>query len=128
MSQRLEPELALDGSGPIHRQIELQLSRLIRTGVLAPGEELPSVRALAVGLAINPDTVEEALTALEQTGYVTRAEGTGVLVAPRSAWDGPRQAELDNLCGEFLRQAACNGYSADEVLLALHAHVEKGMP
>jgi GntR family transcriptional regulator len=128
MSQLLEPELALDGSGPIHHQIELQLSRMIRTGVLAPGEELPSVRALAVGLAINPDTVEEALAALEQTGYVTRAEGTGVLVAPRASWDGPRQAELDNLCAEFLRQTACNGYSADEMLLALHARIERGMP
>lgn len=127
MSQVLEPELALDGSAPIHRQIEEQLSRLIRRGMLAAGEELPSVRALAVGLAINPDTVEAAFAALEKSGYVTRSEGTGVLVAPRSSWGAPRPAELENLCADFLRQAACRGYSADEVLHALHAQLEKEM-
>lgn len=128
MSRVLEPELTLDGSAPIHRQIEEQLSRLIRTGVLAAGEELPSVRAMAVGLAINPDTVEEAFAALEKNGFVTRSEGTGVLVAPRRSWGEPLAAELEGLCADFLRQAACRGYSADEVLRALHAQVEKEMP
>lgn len=128
MNPVLEPELILDGSGPIHRQIERQLSQLIRSGVLAAGEELPSVRALAVGLAINPDTVEAAFAALEKTGFVTRREGTGVLVAPRPSWDGPRQTELENLCAEFLRQASGSGFSADEVLHVLHALIEKGMP
>lgn len=128
MSQVLEPELMLDGSAPIHRQIEEQLSRLIRTGVLAAGEELPSVRAMAVGLAINPDTVEEAFAALEKRGYVTRSEGTGVLVAPPSSWGEPRPPELEYLCVDFLRQAACRGYSAVEVLHALHAQLEKEMP
>jgi GntR family transcriptional regulator len=128
MSRLPDPELTLDGSAPIHRQIEQQLSRLIRAGALAPGEELPSVRAMAVGLAINPDAVEKAFAALEQTGYLTRQEGTGVLVAPQSSWDGPRRSELENLCADFLRQASCGGFSAGEVLQTLHALVEEGMP
>jgi GntR family transcriptional regulator len=123
-----DPELTLDGSDAIHCQIEEQLGRLIRSGALAPGEELPSVRAMAVGLAINPDTVEEAFAALEKIGYVTREEGTGVLVAPRGSWEGPRQSELEQLCANFLRQASSGGFSADEVLRALHALVEKRMP
>ena len=72
-------------------------SRLIRSGTLAPGEELPSVRAMAVGLAIHPDTVEEAFAKLEKTGFVTRSEGTGVLVAPRDTWSDQQPSELESL-------------------------------
>ena len=128
MSRLPDPELALGGGAPLHRQIEQQLSQLIRSGALAAGEELPSVRAMAVGLAINPDAVEEAFVELEKTGYVTRSEGTGVLVAPRSSWGSQQHPDLENLCADFLRQASRGGFSADEVLRALHALVEKGMP
>ena len=128
MSGTPDPELHLDGSAPIHRQIIEQLSRLIRSGTLAPGEELPSVRAMAVGLTVNPDTVEEAFAELEKTGFVTRSEGTGVLVAPRDCWSEQQPSDLKELCADFLRQASCSGYSADEVLQALHALVEKRMP
>lgn len=127
MSSIPDPELILDGSGPIHQQIVRQLSRLIRSGALVPGEELPSVRAMAVGLAINPDTVEEAFAELEKTGFVTRSEGTGVLVAPRDSWSDQQPSELEKLCADFLRQASCSGYSANEVLQTLHAQVEKRM-
>jgi GntR family transcriptional regulator len=128
MSRLPDPELILGGGALIHRQIEQQLSQLIRSGALAAGEELPSVRAMAVGLAINPDAVEQAFTELEKIGYVTRSEGTGVLVAPRSSWGGQHRPDLENLCADFLRQALCGGFSADEVRQALHALVEKGMP
>ena len=128
MSRLPDPELTLGGGAPIHRQIEQQLSQLIRSGALAAGEELPSVRAMAVGLAINPDAVEEAFAELEKSGYVTRSEGTGVLVAPRSSWGSQQHPDLENLCADFLRQASRGGFSADEVLRALHALVEKGMP
>ena len=128
MNRLPDLELILDGSAPIHRQLVQQLGRLIRCGALAPGEELPSVRALAVGLAINPDTVEKAFAELEETGYVARSEGTGVLVAPRTSWGDPQQTELEELCSEFLSQAACGGYSAGEVLQTLHALVEKRTP
>ncbi|HEY7330874.1 MAG TPA: GntR family transcriptional regulator [Gemmataceae bacterium] len=128
MNLELDPELTLDGSGPIHQQIVRQLSRLIRSGALAPGEELPSVRAMAVGLAINPEAVEAAFAELETSGYVTRREGTGVLVAPRGAWRSREKSELEELCADFLRQVSCSGFSADEVLQTLHALVEKRMP
>ena len=127
MSRLSDPELILDGSASIHRQIVQQVSRLIRSGALAPGEELPSVRAMAVGLAINPDTVNEAFAELEKTGYVTSSEGTGVLVASRNSWEGRQSSELEDLCADFLRQASCSGFSADEVLQTLHALVKRGM-
>lgn len=127
MSRLPDPELILAGSASIHRQIVQQMSRLIRSGALAPGEELPSVRAMAVGLAINPDTVNEAFAELEKTGYVSSSEGTGALVAPRTSWEDRQSSELEDLCADFLRQVKCSGFSADEVLQTLHALVERGM-
>lgn len=118
-----EPELVLDGSGPIHTQIERQLRHLIQSGVLTPGEELPSVRAVAVELLINPSTVETAYHTLEQEGYLTRNEGTGVLVSPQQPRPG-----LEELCQEFLRQTTCSGYPIGEVLRVLHAQIETRMP
>ncbi len=123
MSPLPDPELVLDGSGPLHSQIERQLRRLIQTGVLIPGEELPTVRAAAVALQINPHVVEEAYETLEREGYLTRNEGTGVLVAPEL----PRVG-LEELCRDFLRQAACSGYPISEVLRVLHAQIETRMP
>lgn len=123
MSPLPEPELILDGSGPIHTQIERQLRHLIQAGVLAPGEELPTVRAAAVELLINPSTVEKAYATLEREGYLTRNEGTGVLVAPQSP-----TAELKELCREFLRQTVCSGYPISEVLRVLHSQIETRMP
>jgi GntR family transcriptional regulator len=123
MSLFQDPELILDGSGPIHSQIERQLRRHIQANTLTPGEELPTVRAVAVALAINPSAVEEAYDHLEREGYLTRNDGAGVLVAPR-----PPRAVLEDLCVEFLRQAACNGYATSDVLRVLHAQIYKEMP
>jgi GntR family transcriptional regulator len=128
MSPFPDPELILEGGAAIHRQIEHQLRRFIQTGTLTPGEELPTVRAVAVEMAINPGAVEEAYGNLEREGYLTRKEGTGVLVAPRASWDaltGPRRTKLESLCAEFLKQAWCDGCSTNEVLHVLHAQLEK---
>lgn len=123
MNPLLEPELILDGSGPIHQQIERQLRQLIQSGTLVPGEELPSVREAAVELMVNPNTVEEAYATLEREGYLTRNDGTGVLVASPAPGAG-----LEAFCREFLKQAACSDYPIDEVLRVLHAQIETRMP
>ena len=80
-------ELVLDGSGPIWRQIERQIRRLIVCGHLLPGDELPSVRALAVALAVSPRAVERAYDRLERAALVTRADGS----APPSRPEPPPQ-------------------------------------
>src|SRR5215831_2879320 len=75
------PELVLDGGEPICQQIETQVRRFISIGHLRPGEELPTVRALAVGLAINPRTVAQAYARLEQMGLLASNELGGPRVA-----------------------------------------------
>jgi DNA-binding transcriptional regulator YhcF (GntR family) len=117
------PELVLDGGAPIARQIEGQIRLFILTGVLHPGEELPTVRAVAVGLGVNPHAVEQAYDRLERAGLLTRGEGSGPRVAapPR----GPGQADLKQLCEAFLREASERGHWCAAVLRTLLAHLEE---
>lgn len=70
---------------PIYRQIVDQARRLVATGALAPGDKLPSVRAIATDLGINPMTVSKAYSTLDQTGIVVRRAGIGMIVAKAAA-------------------------------------------
>jgi GntR family transcriptional regulator len=117
------PELVLDGGEPIRQQIEGQIRQLILSGALRPGEELPTVRAVAVGLAVNPHAVELAYERLERGGFVSWEGGSGPRVAGPSG--GPADADLRRLCESFLRTAAQRGYPAAAVLHALQAYLEQ---
>ena len=66
---------------PLYRQLEQQIKHLIATGRLQPDSELPSVRALAQQLLINPNTVVRAYRELEQAGIVYKRRGAGAYVA-----------------------------------------------
>ena len=70
---------------PIYRQIVDQTRRLVATGQLAPGDKLPSVRAIATDLGINPMTVSKAYSMLDQAGIVVRRAGIGMVVAKAGA-------------------------------------------
>ncbi|MBQ7266190.1 MAG: GntR family transcriptional regulator [Firmicutes bacterium] len=66
---------------PLYEQIEEKLSILIMKGVLAEDEQLPSVRALASNLSINPNTVQRAYNELESKGLIYSAVGRGNFVS-----------------------------------------------
>ncbi|MCY3811841.1 MAG: GntR family transcriptional regulator [Gammaproteobacteria bacterium] len=70
---------------PIYRQIVDKTRRLVATGELAPGDKLPSVRAIATELGINPMTVSKAYSMLDQAGIVVRRAGIGMVVAKAGA-------------------------------------------
>ena len=92
---------------PIYRQIQDQIRYGIASGRLRPGEQLPTVRALAVDLAVNPNTVIKAYSELERQGVLTTEQGTGTFVAPVPAValaQEDQQAKLRALCAEFLGQ------------------------
>ena len=69
-------------SQPIYGQIKDGLRRLIVTGALEPDEKLPSVRALAIDLAINPNTIQRAYAELEREGFIYSIPGKGSYTAP----------------------------------------------
>lgn len=66
---------------PIYEQIVERVESLIAAGVLKPGEQLPSVRALAVELSINPNTIQKAYGMLEQRGAIFSVKGKGNFVS-----------------------------------------------
>lgn len=93
-------------SRPIYEQIKDGLRKLIVTGAMAPDEKLPSVRALATQLSINPNTIQRAYEALEAEGYVYSVPGKGSFAAPNTGVDEGRKHELlqtfDQTAGELL--------------------------
>jgi GntR family transcriptional regulator len=113
------PEIVIHGGASLSRQIREQIRRAISSGELFPGEPLPSVREMAVELAINPDCVERAYAALEQEGFVSSAEGTGIFVAAipaRAHACSSKATELNQLCSDLLAQAERLGCTSKDVL------------
>ena len=68
-------------SRPIYEQIKDGLRRMIVTGAMAQDEKLPSVRALATQLSINPNTIQRAYNELEAEGYIYSVAGKGSFVS-----------------------------------------------
>src|ERR1700740_3367554 len=66
---------------PIYMQIVNQVKQLVASRRLAPGEELPPIRALAEQLVVNPNTVARAYLELERAGVVTKRHGSGTYVS-----------------------------------------------
>lgn len=68
---------------PIYRQLVEQVRQAVASGVLKAGDRLPSVRDLAVELAVNPNTVAKAYQELEREGVIETPRGRGSFVADR---------------------------------------------
>ncbi len=112
---------------PIYRQIGAQLRRLIASGRLPAGEELPSVRDVAVYHAINPMTVSRAYSQLEAEGLLTRLRGRGMVVANRAHALLPAGERLERLqaqLAEVARQARELNLPARLVLQRLRSLLE----
>lgn len=96
---------------PIFRQLMEQVKLAIATGKLAPGDDLPSVRSLAVPLGVNPMTISKAYNLLEREGILERRPGRPLAVAnlPQDALGAHGLRELESL----LRPAANLARSLD---------------
>jgi GntR family transcriptional regulator len=118
-----------DSRVPIYRQIEDQVRYAIALGKLKPGDQLPTVRALAVDLSVNPNTVIKAYTELERDGVITTEQGTGTFVSPEPPDPVPksqRRAKLESLVVEFISHASVFGFTPQEILEAVQGHVARG--
>ena len=107
-----------DGA-PIYRQIVRQVTALVASGRLAPGEQLPPVRRLAEELIINPNTVARAYRELESTGLLVTRPGSGVFVdeaAAPSPADLQRQQALTEQASRLLEEARRAGVDVDALI------------
>ena len=103
-------------SRPIYEQIKDGLKKLIVTGGLAADERLPSVRALATQLSINPNTIQRAYNELEGEGYIYSIPGKGSFAAANAGADENRKRELLNKVREILAELRYLGVSRQELL------------
>ena len=103
-------------SRPIYEQIRDGLRKLIVTGALSADEKLPSVRALAAQLAINPNTIQRAYNELEGEGYIYSVPGKGSFAAANAPADSARRAELLTQVRELLSELRYLGVSQQELL------------
>ena len=103
-------------SRPIYEQIRDGLRKLIVTGALSADEKLPSVRALAAQLAINPNTIQRAYNELEGEGYIYSVPGKGSFAAANAAADSARPAALLTQVRELLSELRYLGVSQQELL------------
>jgi len=113
-------QLRLDShSGvPVYRQIIDQVIGGVAAGALTGGDQLPTVRQLAVDLSINPNTVIRAYRELEIRGVLETQQGTGTFISHKKVErdDAERQRRLNQLVGEFVSRAGSAGFSVEEVL------------
>ena len=79
---------------PIYEQVKDGLRHLVVTGALQAGDKLPSVRALASSLAINPNTIQRAYEALEREGYLYTVAGKGSFASPQVDVNAARREGL----------------------------------
>jgi GntR family transcriptional regulator len=106
---------------PVYRQLIDQVQAAIASGALAAGDQLPTVRQVAVDLAINPNTVLRAYREMEIRGLLDSQQGTGTFIADRkieySQAESDRQ--LGQLVGEFVSRAGSSGFTLQQLITAL---------
>jgi GntR family transcriptional regulator len=111
-------QISLDTAGgvPFYRQIIRQIEHAILAEKLLPGDRLPTIRALAIELKINPNTIARAYGEMEIRGIVTTQVGSGTYVSdkkPSSQEDG-RSAKIREVLVRFLRDMDALGVDRAE--------------
>lgn len=107
---------------PVYRQIIDQVTGGMAAGVLKAGDQLPTVRQLAVDLAINPNTVVRAYGELEIRGVLETQQGTGTFISRQKIKrdEVERQRRLNQLVSEFIARAGAMGFTVQELCGQLH--------
>jgi GntR family transcriptional regulator len=110
---------------PIYAQLERGLRAGIATGRLQPGEQLPTVRQLAVELRVNANTVARVYAELERAGVIETRRGVGSFVTATPAQAHPpreHERRLRAFATRVLADADRAGFDVDELLGALREH------
>lgn len=114
-------ELDLHSGVPVYRQLIDQVRGGIASSSLSPGDQLPTVRQLAVDLAINPNTVSKAYRELELGGLLETHQGTGTFISQKkpNGNKADRERQLVQIAGECAARAGAAGFTVEELLESL---------
>jgi len=124
-------EFRLDETSGVATYLQLvqQVHQALRMGMLEPGDQLPTVRQLAVDLRVNANTVAKVYLALEREGVVVTRRGVGTFIAesvPQSAHAGHRERRLAAHIDRFLTDSAALGYSPREAIKQIAQRLKEG--
>jgi GntR family transcriptional regulator len=124
----VEFKLDLKSGVPFHRQIVDQIRYGIASDRLMPGEQLPTVRELAVHLSVNPNTVRKAYSELEILGILDTQQGTGTFVSDRQVEIGEAEKErmLRQICDELVARGNQYGFTLKEIVTHMQRRLENG--
>jgi len=121
MDSRAKPafqfRLDLHTGVPVYRQIVDQVRGAIAAGSLTPGDQLPTVRQLAVDLEINPNTVVRAYRELEYDGLLETHQGTGTFISSQRIVrpGNERQRQLEQIVSDAIARAGAAGFTLQEL-------------
>ncbi|MFL5487665.1 MAG: GntR family transcriptional regulator [Gemmatimonadaceae bacterium] len=124
------PTFSIDSRSPtpIYAQLERSIRAAIATGTLPPGAQLPTVRQLAVDLAVNANTVARVYAQLERDGILETRRGVGSFVlevpTPQAA-RAHRERELRDLIRRLVGDAALLGFTIPELIDQLKQEEKK---
>ena len=113
---------------PIYLQVIEQVKRSVAIGILGAGEQLPTVKQLAVDLTINPNTVAKAYRELERDGVIETAPGRGSFVKSNGVAETTKQAANDvarDAIDGAIREAKSIGLQANDVRSLAEAAIER---
>jgi GntR family transcriptional regulator len=120
---KLDPKAGV----PFYRQIIDQIKYGIASGNLKTGEQLPTVRSLAVELKVNLNTVAKAYKELEIQNILETQQGTGTFISTIeiSIPDKERNTKLQDICKEFTTIALSYGFTIQEIIGELQKTIHK---
>jgi GntR family transcriptional regulator len=123
----LELNITTNSAVPLYRQIAEQVRVAVATGGLTPGEQLPSVRAVAELLVVNPNTVARAYGELVREGVAEAQPGRGLFVAERRAILSPEECDrrLSAALDIFAREVLFLGFTREQIAARLDAVLAK---
>ena len=104
---------------PIYEQVIAGLQELMLRGILEENAPLPSVRQLAMDLAINPNTVQRAYFTLEREGWIYSVKGRGSFVAAGDRARSGRRAEVLEKLAALCQEAHLAGVTGEELIAAI---------
>ena len=113
---------------PLHDQIKEQILGLIHAGQLKAGDQLPTMRALSIDLAVNFNTVAHAYRELDSQGVIATRRGEGTFVTdtpPEAEMLKIRQRKLQSLVKTLFDEARRLGYSVTELQQVVEQHSQQ---
>ncbi|GAB4398563.1 MAG: GntR family transcriptional regulator [Anaerolineales bacterium] len=121
-------QIDLRSDVPVTSQIVTQIQQSLATGALKPGDQMPTVRALATELRVNFNTVARAYRVLDESGIISTQQGRGTFIMeqpPPEASSALRREALSTLARRYLEESQRLGFSPEESLQAVEAEGQR---